>query len=277
MSAGGLAEGVLEALRDGGVGAAIAKGALVAARIAPLAVAAPWLALRDAPPTLRAAVVLACTAALAPVAFAHAPEGLGVLAAPALAAAMLRETLVGLAFAFATAVPFHALDHGGRLVDAFRGASSSEVFAPPTGERTSPLGDLYLLGGVALFASLGGHRLAIEVLARSFEAVPIGAAVDFGRTSFALGAARLFAYAMAFALSVAAPAAICVLLVDVGLGLVARASPSIPVFFAGMPLRAAAGLAGALLGLSALLDRLPEALRAALDAASRVTSGLGGP
>ncbi len=266
--------GLLEALRSGALDAVLAKGALVAARIAPLTVVAPWIALRDAAATARAAVVLLCTVAIAPIAFAHADAS--AIDGAFLPATMLREAMVGLVFAVATAVPFYALDHGGRIVDAMRGASSSEVLAPPTGERTSPLGDLYLLAGVALFASIGGPRLALEVLARSFEVVPIGAAVDFGRTALALGAARLFAFALGFGLSVAAPAALCIVLVEVGLGLVARASPSIPVFFAGMPLRAAAGLAGALLGLSALLGRLPGVFREALEGAGRLVSAIGG-
>lgn len=265
-------EALLEALRAGALEETLAKGALVAARIAPLAVVAPWIALREAAAVVRAALVLLCTVAVAPLAFVSASD----VALGSVPPMMLREAMVGLVFAVATAVPFYALDHGGRLVDAMRGASSSEVVAPPLGERTSPIGDLYLLAGVALFSSMGGHRLALEVLARSFEVVPIGGATEFGRMAFALGAARLFAFALAFGLSVAAPAALCIVLVEVGLGLLARASPSIPVFFAGMPLRAAAGIAGALLGLSTLLGGLPRVFRSAVENAGRLVSEIGG-
>jgi flagellar biosynthesis protein FliR len=150
----------------------------------------------------------------------------------------------------------------------------AEVLAPPTGGRTSPLGDVHLLLGVTLFATLGGHRLALDLLSRSFEVIPLGAAVDFGRSGFALGAARLFAFAMAFGLAVAAPASLCIVLVEITLGLLARAAPGIPVFFAGMPLRAAVGVAGVLLGLGALLDDLPQIFRSALDAARALLAGL---
>jgi type III secretory pathway component EscT len=276
MPVAGAGTELVEAIRSGAFDDALAKGALVAARLAPLTVVAPWIALRDAAASVRAALVLLLTLALAPLAFAHADAAASAAsAAELLPVQMLREAMVGFVFAVATAVPFYALDHGGRLVDAMRGASSSEVIAPPTGERTSPFGDLYLLAGVALFASLGGPRLAIEVLAKSFEVVPIGAAVDFGRTTFALGAARLFAFALAFGLSVAAPAALSIVLVEAALGLIARASPSIPVFFAGMPLRAAAGIAGSLLGLSVVFDRLPEVFRATLEGAGRLVAALG--
>jgi type III secretory pathway component EscT len=263
---------MLEALTDGTLARLLTGLALVAARLAPVTVAAPWLALRNVAPSVRAGVVLLLTAAFTPVALAHTATP--ALSGLSLAAFMLREAMVGLAFAFATAVPFYALDIGGHLVDIHRGASMSEVFAPPTGERTSPLGDAHLLLGVALFTTLGGHRLALELLASSFEVIPLGAAVDFGQTGFALGVARLFAYAMAFGLGVAAPASLCIVLVEITLGLLARAAPSVPVFFAGMPLRAAVGLGGVLLALGALLDHLPAVFRAALEAARSLLAGL---
>jgi type III secretory pathway component EscT len=265
---------LLEALNGLHLDRLLTALALVAARLAPITVAAPWLALRDVAASVRAAVVLLLTAAFAPIALAHAAPSSA--AGLDLALSMLREAMVGLVFAFATAVPFYALDAGGRLVDVYRGASMAEVIAPPTGERTSPLGDAHLLLGVTLFTTLGGHRLALELLARSFEVIPLGAAVDFGRTGFALGAARLFAYGMAFGLGVAAPAALCIVLVEITLGLLGRAAPGVPVFFAGMPLRAAVGIVGVLLGLGALLERLPAVFRASLEAAGALVARLSG-
>ena len=47
----------------------LAVAGLVAARVAPLTVFAPWLTLRRTPPVLRAALVVALTGALAPLAF----------------------------------------------------------------------------------------------------------------------------------------------------------------------------------------------------------------
>ncbi|MEM1415377.1 MAG: flagellar biosynthetic protein FliR, partial [Myxococcota bacterium] len=64
-------------------------------------------------------------------------------------------------------------------------------------------------------------------------------------------------------------------LVEASLGLVARAAPQVPVFFAGMPLRAAAGLAGALLALAALGGRLAPALGSGIDAAAAWLRALG--
>ena len=48
-----------------------------------------------------------------------------------------------------------------------------------------------------------------------------------------------------------------------------------PVFFAGMPLRAALGLAAVLLALSVIVGELPAAFRDAVDLASRLIAPLG--
>lgn len=249
-------------------------GLLVAARIGPVAVLAPWLAMRATPAVVRSAVTLALTVALAPIALQSAPALPGDGATMALLA--VREALVGAVFAVATALPLYALDWAGRLVDVWRGASLAEVIAPPTGERTSPLGDLYLLMGVALFATLGGHRLAIATFAEGLAVTPVGEPGLAGIGDVALGAAQLTGSALAFAVALAAPAAVTIIALESALGLVARSAPQVPVFFAGMPLRAAAGIAAVLLGLSLVVGELPDAYREAVRTAGSLLERMGG-
>ncbi len=249
-------------------------GALVAARVAPLTVIAPWIGLRAAPAQLRTGVIVALTLAFAPlaalseVALPTSPLGMTV--------AITREALIGAVFAIATALPFHAIDWAGRLVDTWRGASLAEVIAPPTGERTSPLGDLQLMLGVAIFLTTGGHRAAFGAFAEGLLIAPVGSLVAPDLASVALGAASLCAAALALAISLAAPAAAAIVLVELSLGLVARSAPQVPVFFAGMPLRAATGIFAVLLALSLVVARLPDAFRDGLRVASEFLRAFGG-
>ena len=244
----------------------LAVAVLVAARVGPLTVLAPWLALRSAPAMVRAAIILVFTVAFTPIAL----ETMTVTVIPQGTWALMfaREALVGLVFAFAVALPFFAFDWAGRVTDIWRGASLSEVMAPQTGERTSPMGQLYLFSAIVLFLTLGGHRYALIAFSESFSVAPIGVAslgASLGEAT--LGAARLVAAALAFAAAVAAPAAVCIVLVELGLGLIARAAPQVPVFFAGMPLRAATGIAAALIGLSVVIDQLPSVFRGGAESA----------
>jgi type III secretory pathway component EscT len=247
----------------------LATGALVAARVAPLTLFAPWLMLAKTPVVIRSGVVVALTFAFAPLCVGRIDaEALEATHGLTFAAWVLREAMVGTLFAVATAVPFYALDWAGRLTDTWRGASLAEVIAPPTGERTSPLGDLYLLMGIAVFVSLGGHRFALAAFAEGLVVAPPGS-IDLAARADEIvwGAARLTGSALAFAASIAAPAAVSIVVVEAGLGLVARSVPQVPVFFAGMPLRAAVGLAAALIGLSVVVGELPAAFEVAIDTA----------
>ncbi|MCS6798115.1 MAG: flagellar biosynthetic protein FliR [Myxococcota bacterium] len=254
------------------IGRALAVGWLVAMRLAPLALLAPWLTPKGAPVVFRTALLLALTVAMYPSAAAAAPEV--PTAAVTLVALSGREVVVGLLFAIVTALPFFAFDWAGRLVDTWRGAAMSEVIAPPTGERTSPVGDLKLLLAVAVFCALGGHVLALGALGRSFVTLPVGGpAAQLDAGAAALGVARLFGDAVALSLSITAPAAVALVAVEIALGLLARAAPQIPVFFAGMPLRAAVGLLAVLLAARALVELVPGAVEAGLRAAIDLVLG----
>lgn len=252
-------------LERGDVGHVLAVGSLVMARVAPLAVLAPWLGLRAAPATTRSAIVIVLTVALAPLALASARAT--VVGGP-FVAVLLRESILGSLFAIVSAVPFHALESGGRLIDLHRGANLADVIAPPTGERTSPYGDLALLAGTALFAALGGVRVALGVFGESLLALPVGATPSASLSGTAMEAVRALAWSLAFATAVATPAAIAVVLAEVALGLVSRAVPRISTFFLGMPLRASIGL---LLGLLSLGVVLREAVHAADDSVHRAS------
>jgi type III secretory pathway component EscT len=246
---------------------------LVAARVAPLTILTPWIALRGTPPMLRAALLLGLTVALTPLALSASGELPPELLSFAVAAA--REAAIGSVFAIAVAVPLHALDQSGRLVDALRGASQSESVLP-AGDRSSPLGTLHLLLGAALFLSIGGHRLVLESLGEGLVAAPPASTTDAAHLgAFALGAARIVTLALTLAVSFAAPAAVSLAVVEIGLGLAGRAAPAIPMHFAGMPIRAALGVAAALFGLAFLVPYLPGIFESAVRTADELVRTLG--
>jgi type III secretory pathway component EscT len=244
------------------------RGAVLAfARIAPLTVVAPWFAMRSAPALVRTAVTVALTAAMLPMAgpFGAVAGSADALRATPMSVLVLEESLIGAVFALATSVPFFALDWAGRLIDTWRGASLAEVIAPPTGERTSPLGDAYLLFGIAVFVALGGHVLALRALAESFVTVPVGHGETWaGIEALGLRSARVAGAALTLSWMFAAPVALVLLLAELGFGLLGRAAPQIPLFFAAMPARAALGVGVACLTVPALLHRLPADFEGAI-------------
>ena len=164
-----------------------------------------------------------------------------------------RELLVGVTVGLCAGAVFRAAEAAGRLVDILRGANMAEVLSPTSDERTSPTGDLYLFVAVMVFLELGGLRLFAVALARSYEAIPIGsppsaAALRPAAELVTLATAKLLESAVALA----APVLVALWLADVALGVVGRAAPQIPIYFAAMPAKALLGLGMVLVGLGAV-------------------------
>ncbi|MCA9530263.1 MAG: flagellar biosynthetic protein FliR [Myxococcales bacterium] len=257
----------VEALLSGDV---LERGAWVAARVAPLTVFVPWLGLRGLPSAVRAGLTVVLTLALAPLAWVSmAPLPASTLA---WGVTLLRELTLGAAFALVAALPFEALRWSGQVTDAWRGASLSDLVSFG-GAPSSPLGELFALFGVVLFFGLGGHLLALRAFADTLVAAPVGA-VALDATAGWLMAARVTGDALALAVAFAAPAAVWVVSIELTLGLVGRAAPQLPVYFAGMPLRAAAGIAAAFFSVALLAQALPHAFRDAIAFAARLLDAL---
>ncbi|HEY8430476.1 MAG TPA: flagellar biosynthetic protein FliR, partial [Sandaracinaceae bacterium] len=162
-----------------------------------------------------------------------------------------------------------ALEWAGTLVDRLRTGDA--------GEGGSPLGALHLMAGVVLFVLVGGHRLALAAFAETLSTAPVGAGASAADLAgFALGAGRIVTAALELALAFAAPAAIAFVLLELALGLASRAGSALRTWTVAMPLRAGLGVAVALIGLAALLPRLPPLLEGSIEAAARLVSGLGG-
>lgn len=249
----------------------LAVAGLVGARVSPLLLLAPWLSFKATPTFVRTALTVAFTVVYTPLVLSLDP----VVPEAALfyGVALIREAFVGALFAVTVSIPFYAVEWTGRLTDTWRGASMAEIIAPPTGERSSPLGALLLFASIVLFISIGGHRLALRTFFDTFVSLPVGTPTNLS-PGFGLGVLQLVTQALTFAVALAAPIAVSIVLVEIALGLVAKSSPQVPVFFAGMPLRAATGLAALLLILSITVSSLPDGFASAIGAASNLVESL---
>jgi flagellar biosynthetic protein FliR len=223
-----------------------ARWLLAAARLAPVAFLAPPLGRSI---TVRVGVAALWVALVAPL-----------LPAGASPSVWWRELLVGVALGVTAAVPFAAAHAAGALVDRAR---------DPGGR--GPLGTMYSLLALALFAALDGPRLLVVAVAQSYAALPVGDALAPGAAVALEAGARL----IGTGLLLAAPALAALALVELLLGLVARAEPAVADAVEASSLRTlataillslgAVALAGALLGdggLRSLTATLTDAAKA---------------
>src|SRR5215813_12440819 len=98
-----MGEQIIKALGgDAAVSRVLLLGSLVAARVVPLTVLAPWIAFKAAPAPVRASVILALTIAMSSIAFSSVHvHDVNTAVWPLL---MMRELLTGLVFAIPVAL-----------------------------------------------------------------------------------------------------------------------------------------------------------------------------
>ena len=161
----------------------------------------------------------------------------------------------------AAAAPLVAFRWGGSLIDEWRGLTGAVALIGPTAH-----GHLLGLLAVALFWTLGGHRLALTAYADGMSHV-LPSVVIHDPGAIVRGAARLVADALEFSFAIAGPAVLALLIYDLGWGFVGRATGAFPVTFVFSPLRSLVATAGLILGLPFVLVEGEFAFGAALRAA----------
>jgi flagellar biosynthesis protein FliR len=205
---------------------------LVLARISPLFVLAPIFSSRMMPARAKSVAAVALAIGMAPVALAGAKQKVPTDVLP-LAELVVKELLIGLAFAFAVAVVMQAMSIAGSFLDTLVGYSFGSLVDPVTGNQAQVLTQVYSLVGVMIFIAIGGDAWVIKGLAETYDLVPLLAFPSLG--ALVGGANAAFVNIFVSALEIAAPVLIAVTITDAAFGIVSRVSPQMNVFAVGLP------------------------------------------
>jgi len=156
------------------------------------------------------------------------------------------ELAVGFLMGFTVILIFSAVQFAGHVIGLQMGLAVASVIDPMSAGQISIIGQFYYLFSMLIFLLINGHHIMINALVRSFEFVPLGAAV-FGPD---IGTFFIDLSFMVFVIGIklAAPVMITLYIMNSILGIVARTVPQMNVFIVGFPLAIGVGLA--LIGLS---------------------------
>jgi flagellar biosynthetic protein FliR len=261
-----------------GLFAVVVATALGAARLVPVI----WLVTPLGGPRLPAAVRVGFAVLLALVAapVLAASPGAGGLAdwsAAQLALLLAREIAVGFCLGLVASAAFRAAEIAGRLGDTLRGANVAEILVPTADERASPLGVLYVLLATVVFLQIGGVPRLVEALLASYRMLPLAGGLGepaVHRAALVVVAAS--AKLIASGLALAAPVIVALWLTDLALGLIARAAPSVPVYFLGLPLKGLLAIGVVLLGLAMLQASVARGFASWMQLLSQVVAALRG-
>ena len=156
-----------------------------------------------------------------------------------LALILLGEVFMGLVLGLAVNFLFMGIQAGGELLGFQMGFTMIQFADPLTGNQTGIAAFFLWMTSLLVFLGLDGHLYMIRGFAESFSIVPPGAL--FVGSHVLDQVMALSAQLFVLALKIAAPVMVAIFLVEVALGLVARASPQIHIMEFGFPVKIGVG------------------------------------
>lgn len=229
---------------------------LVLARVGGLVTFAPFWSHRATPAkariTLALILALVITPAVAPRLATPPSDYIG------LALVLGGELLIGCALGFVGRLVFSALEMAAQVISFQMGFSLASTIDPATQAHTAALGTMAQMLGLMVLLAGDGHHWMLAATVRSFQTVAPG---SFSVTpALAELFVRMSADALAVGVSLAAPAIVVLLGVELALAIAGRAAPQLQIMILGFPIKIAVGLW--LIGAS--LYFMPGAMRTAL-------------
>jgi flagellar biosynthesis protein FliR len=177
-------------------------------------------------------------------------EAMGLLV---LAAAVLREIIIGTLVGFAAELSFSIIQIAADAMGLASGFSSSHIFNPALGDSSSAYNQLFVMVATLVFLVINGQHGVIIALQRTFVALPVNNGSLPGSPETLI---RLTANLIAAGVQLSLPVICALLLTDLTFGLLARVAPNLQVYFLGLPIKVGVALAAMSLVFGASLSLL---------------------
>lgn len=149
--------------------------------------------------------------------------------------ALIMELTVGSALGFLVFLTFAAIPSAGNLIDMASGFQMAQGFDPQAQINGAQFTRLFQMSALMLLFTTDGYQLVIAGIIRSFDSLPVGAALNTPVTAELLihGLTDMFVAAV----QIAGPLMVVLFLADAGLGLLNRVAPALNAFQLGFPLK----------------------------------------
>lgn len=211
---------------------------LVSIRIGAMLAFTPVFTMFPIPATARVLIVAMLSFAIA----AALPDT--ALVTPASAGELIQSAALefsfGLLLACGIFCAFSAIAFAGRALDIQIGFGIGQVFDPVSRSQVPIITSVFLYTSVLLFFLLDGHHALLRGVSYTLTVVPVGGFSIQDVNLRAVLAAWGNVYALGFMLI--APVAAVLLLVELGLGVLARGLPQMNVFVIALPVKIMVGL-----------------------------------
>lgn len=236
-------------------------------RIGAAFIAAPVFSAVSVPLPARIALSGAIGVLVINVTHIHPPENVFSLVS---FVSIASEALIGLALGFVLQIAFSAPMIASEVIGMGMGLGFAAAVDPQNGHATPALGQFLSILLTLLFLSVDGHLVLVDLVVRSYEVMPPGAWLAPERL---LNIALFGGYAFLAGLLLALPVGFLLLCLNIIVGMLSRAAPSLNLFAVGLPASLAVGVVAILLALPAMGDYLLVIVHEALEMAPRLVLG----
>ncbi|TDB01928.1 flagellar biosynthetic protein FliR [Halomonas marinisediminis] len=153
---------------------------------------------------------------------------------------MVEQLMIGVAMGLVVRVTLVVVQAAGEFIGLSMGLAFATFFSPDTGTQTMVLSRFLYMLTLLMFLAFNGHLMVLEVLAMSFQVLPVGTyglnpdgfelLVRYGGTIFVAG------------MLLALPVVGALLIISLSLGVLNRSAPQLTVFNIGFPTSLTVGL-----------------------------------
>ena len=185
--------------------------------------------------------------------------------------AVAAEALGGLALGFVLQIAFAAPLVASELIGTSMGIGFASAIDPQSGHSSPALGQFLQVMLTLLFLSVDGHLVLVDMLVRSYDALPPGAAwLDAQHLK---GIALFGGYAFLAGLLLALPVGFLLLCLNLVVGMMSRAAPALNLFAVGLPASLAVGVIALAAAFPAMGDYMLVIIREGLAATQNLVLG----
>jgi len=153
---------------------------------------------------------------------------------------VFQQVLIGIAMGFMLQIFYQIFVIAGQIISMKMGLGFASMVDPSNGITVATLSQAYLVLVNLVFVISNGHLVMIQMLAQSFEVIPVSAA-GVSREALTLllhSGSWMFASSLLLAL----PAITALMIVNIAFGVMSRAAPQLNIFSIGFPVTLIVGL-----------------------------------
>jgi flagellar biosynthetic protein FliR len=166
---------------------------------------------------------------------------------------IVNQLFIGAMMGLMLQIATGALTLAGQTISSSMGLSMATLIDPNVG-NVPVIAQFIVIVSTLVFLGFGGHIIMISMVLDSFKAVPIGQSI-LGQVAFG----KVVAWSSMIFLGgvlIALPVMVSLLFINIGMGVITRAAPSLNIFSVGLPASIAAGFLVLILAMDSIVGRI---------------------